>query len=829
MDKKLALTILLTGVDKLSGPVKNIVGAARGGGETMKKLRGEAANLHRAMGNTGGLRKANAEWKNARTATAGARTELARLRGQIVAGTPPTKQLVRQIQSAEKNLTRMELAEKKAGDKAKYLSGELKKTGVDVRRLGDHERKLARDLQGVNNRIEQQNRLLAINSTAANWRQRGDSMIAAGRGMSMYVTAPLVAAGVASGRMAKDFNASMGNISTLVDTNVESMSRMSAQVLSIGRKVPVELGQLPPALYDIRSAGIGASDAMNVLHKSARLGVAGLGTTQEAANLSTSALNAFRLEGAKANRIYDTIFKTVKNGKTNISQLAQGFGGVAGTVAEAGIEFDEFMASTAALTTTGLPASQAYTQLRATIAGLTRETAHSRKVFNALGAKDMKDLIAQSGGLVPALSRIRTQLGGNNAEMLKLFGSTEALNAVLGLTGGQAEAYRDTLKSMRGGGNELDAAYAKQAGQDAAKSIIAMNQFKAAAIQAGQHVLPVMTQLAQIAGSVAQKFGNLSPATQKFIIGSLATLAAVGPLLVVLGNLVKMGAGIWKTYKILQTVGGVTKAFTLLRTAALFMAKGVMKAGLMMLANPIVLVITLIVAAIAVAGYLIWKHWDTIKGAFHSGVAMLGQAWTWLKDKFQKFPALFGPIGLAVSLVSKHWGSIKAVFGAGIDFLTALPGRMLTIGKAIITGLVNGIRAAPDAVWNALKSIVMRGITNIKNFLGIKSPSRLFMTMGGQLTEGLALGVTRGEREPIKAIGKMATGLAGAMALGASPAAAQSAGHGGAGGMTAGGIHIGKIEIHQQPGEDSHALVDRIVNEIERRAAIARRGAYADD
>lgn len=47
--------------------------------------------------------------------------------------------------------------------------------------------------------------------------------------------------------------------------------------------------------------------------------------------------------------------------------------------------------------------------------------------------------------------------------------------------------------------------------------------------------------------------------------------------------------------------------------------------------------------------------------------------------------------------------------------------------------------------------------------------------------------------------------------------------------MTAGGIHIGKIEIHQQPGEDSHALVDRIVNEIERRAAIARRGAYADD
>jgi len=61
------------------------------------------------------------------------------------------------------------------------------------------------------------------------------------------------------------------SVSTVVDTNVESMDAMKNAVLDIAKKTPVALSDLTSALYDIRSAGISASMSMDVLEKSAQL------------------------------------------------------------------------------------------------------------------------------------------------------------------------------------------------------------------------------------------------------------------------------------------------------------------------------------------------------------------------------------------------------------------------------------------------------------------------------------------------------------------------------------------------------------------------------
>ena len=90
------------------------------------------------------------------------------------------------------------------------------------------------------------------------------------------------------------------------------------------------------------SAGVSAGDAMGVLNDSARLAVAGLGTTKEAVDIATSAINAFGLQGDKAAGVYDVVFTAIKNGKTTLSQLSQGFGAVAGTVAQAGVAVPGF-------------------------------------------------------------------------------------------------------------------------------------------------------------------------------------------------------------------------------------------------------------------------------------------------------------------------------------------------------------------------------------------------------------------------------------------------------------------------------------------------------
>ncbi|MEL6752305.1 MAG: phage tail tape measure protein, partial [Pseudomonadota bacterium] len=232
-----------------------------------------------------------------------------------------------------------------------------------------------------------------------------------------------LAAGLAAPTMAAErFESQMGNVATLVDTTTESMSAMGREVLDISRRVPVAIGDLTGSLYDVRSAGIPAADAMGVLENSARLAVAGLGTTKQATDLATSSINAFGLEGKAADAVFDQIFTAIKNGKTTVAGLSQGFGAVAGTVANTGTKIDQYLSSVAALTTTGLPAAQAHTQIRAALSGLTRETKQSQKIFKKLGVKSFKDLVKKSGGMVEAFQDIREVVGDSDADLLKLLG-----------------------------------------------------------------------------------------------------------------------------------------------------------------------------------------------------------------------------------------------------------------------------------------------------------------------------------------------------------------------------------------------------------------------
>jgi len=257
--------------------------------------------------------------------------------------------------------------------------------------------------------------------------------------------AAVIGVGVASVKMASDFSKSMANVSTLVDTGTEDMDKMKKSVLEISKRTPVALDDLTSALYDVRSAGIAAEDAMMVLEKSAQLGVAGLGTTAEAVDIATSAINSFNLSGEEATKVFDIIQLTVKSGKTNINELSTAFGNVAGTAASAGIRVDEMMAATAALTTTGLKASVAQTQLRSAIIALQAPTETMADLISKAGFESGETMLKEIG-LVESMEKVTEASGGSAEAMRKAFGSVEALGAAVSLTGNQSEAFSKIME-----------------------------------------------------------------------------------------------------------------------------------------------------------------------------------------------------------------------------------------------------------------------------------------------------------------------------------------------------------------------------------------------
>ncbi len=70
-----------------------------------------------------------------------------------------------------------------------------------------------------------------------------------------------------------------------------------------------------------------------------------------------------------------------------------------------------------------------------------------------------------------------------------------------------------------------------------------------------------------------------------------------------------------------------------------------------------------------------------------------------------------------------------------------LAGRMVSAGKDLIMGLINGIKEKATGVATAALDAAKKAVNGVLSFLGIKSPSRLFRTIGDDTMAGFAMGI----------------------------------------------------------------------------------------
>lgn len=512
--------------------------------------------------------------------------------------------------------------------------------------------------------------------TERSFRKVGDDSLRVARTGFIIGSALAVPLGIAA-KQAVDFESKMSNVATIVDTSAESMADMGQQALNVLRRVPVTADDLTTSLYDIRSAGIDASQAMSTLEQSSRLSVAGLSSASEATNIMTSAVNAFASEGKTAQEISNILFKTVKAGKTNISQLAQAFGSTAPIIQSAGVTLADFQAATAAITKLGTPAAQAQTQLRASVIALQKPTAEMSKIFKRLGVTTDRELIEKFGGLGGAFEAINTQGAKMRVNMAKAWSSTEALAAVTSITGAVSKDYVEILGDMTTGANAVDEAFNKQLKTGANQMQIARNNMQALAITVGTELIPVITSTVQKITPVIQRFvdwGKENPRTMKTLV--LFTTAIAAFAFTVSG----VAFAISIVTKAMAAWGIITKLFT----AAQWLL------NVAMTANPIGAIIVGIAALIAVIALAIAKYNEW-------GAALL---------------LILGPLGWIINLIQsfrRNWDLITQAFREGgiLAGLKMIGATLLDAVLMPIQQIVELIANITGATWaeNAVKSI----------------------------------------------------------------------------------------------------------------------------
>jgi len=90
---------------------------------------------------------------------------------------------------------------------------------------------------------------------------------------------------------------------------------------------------------------------------------------------------------------------------------------------------------------------------------------------------------------------------------------------------------------------------------------------------------------------------------------------------------------------------------------------------------------------------------------------------------------------------------------AGNVLLSFFPTRMRTVGRAIITGIINGVSGAAGRLYTRLRNIASNALNAAKNALGIASPSKVFRDeVGGEIIAGLLSGLEAGQGQVDRAL-----------------------------------------------------------------------------
>lgn len=127
-------------------------------------------------------------------------------------------------------------------------------------------------------------------------------------------------------------------------------------------------------------------------------------------------------------------------------------------------------------------------------------------------------------------------------------------------------------------------------------------------------------------------------------------------------------------------------------------------------------------------------------------------------------------VGYVVGTVGQIATSIKNAVQNAYNAVVNFVGNFTSAGKNLIDGIVKGVAGAKDAVVNKIKEICSGALDAVKNFFGIKSPSRVMAQMGKFMMQGWSGGLESMRDAVVKTATDIASdvydGLSGDMSLG---------------------------------------------------------------
>ncbi|VYU53987.1 Phage-related minor tail protein [Eubacterium limosum] len=415
-----------------------------------------------------------------------------------------------------------------------------------------------------------------ISKSLENTAKTGERLSSVGSNLTKYVSLPLAGVATVAGKMAMDFEKSMGMVSTLLDGTTEQVkdrtAELSESVLNVSKDTGVAAKDISGGLYEVISAYGDTADSAKILEVAAKGAKASGASTTDTIRLLSSVTKGYGNTSYEANqKVADLAFLTAKLGQTTFPELAGSIGQVVPLCESLKVSQEELFGVMATATGVTGNASEVTTQLKGVLQSLMSPTKDMTELMEGLGYANGQAMM-ESLGFQGALNTIVKAAEDSGKPLQAYIGSIEGQVLALALAGAQSENLTEKTKAMMEANGAATEAYEKSQDNMGAKFEKAMNKIMVSLIELGDAAAPTLEKIADMISDVADWFGSLSDEQQENILKWGGLAAAAGPVLKLFGD------GIQTFTKLTPAIAGLSKGFDVLSGAGKAVTRTVPKA-----------------------------------------------------------------------------------------------------------------------------------------------------------------------------------------------------------------------------------------------------------
>lgn len=501
----------------------------------------------------------------------------------------------------------------------------------------------------------------------------GEGITDLGRSMTLGLTVPIVAAGGAATSVAASFDDAMSQVQGALGGASADMDGLRNLALQLGADTVFSATESAQAMVELAKGGLTEAQIKGgALAASMDLAAAGQLNLADAAATTVQMMGSFGLGAGDATRIANALAGAANASSADVSDLTQAMSQCSAQASLAGWSLEDTAAALALFADHGVKGSDAGTSLKTMLQRLAAPTDQAAEAIAAYGLN-----IRDSNGKMKDISGIADELTGKlgglsdaerDAALQTIFGSDASRAAAILMQSGS-----EGLAKYIAATNDATAAETMANAQKGELSWALENMggaVESASIAFGTALAPAITAVAGVIGNVAEAFASLPAGVQTGIAVVLALVAALGPLLMVIGSVVAALPAISEGFAVL----GGALAIPLAPAAAVVAA----------------------IAAIAAAIYAAWTTSETFRAAVMAGVDAIS-------SKVQEICAFLAPY------VQAFLDQIVSTVQVAMDTLGPVIGAVLTV---IVSTVVPILTSIMDTVAQVLATILAT-VTNV--------------------------------------------------------------------------------------------------------------------